>query len=201
MTSETRNSTLRLAVRFARMRALFASFRSNTRANVAVCFSSPTALRIVNPMERELVGKQLRMQPVLQFVNHDRHVQLHHAQEPRDRHSGSLHSLSDHPEPDHLLQQRRHLRQQQDSQHSGRAAELRVAQLLLYGEHADGHHQRADSDVRASGEHRPRYELTGEFDLKGDACALSPAPASWARCKQNVAGRNRSDPDNRWIST
>jgi Flp pilus assembly protein TadG len=34
--SETRNSTLRLAARFAQMRALSSSFRSNTRANVAV---------------------------------------------------------------------------------------------------------------------------------------------------------------------
>jgi Flp pilus assembly protein TadG len=34
--SETRNSRLRLASRFAQMRALFSSFRSNTRANVAV---------------------------------------------------------------------------------------------------------------------------------------------------------------------
>ena len=46
MTRETRNSTLRLAARFARMRALFASFRSNTRANVAV-ISAVSALPLI----------------------------------------------------------------------------------------------------------------------------------------------------------
>jgi Flp pilus assembly protein TadG len=46
VTSETRNRTLRLAVRFARMRALFASFRSNTRANVAV-MSAVSALPLI----------------------------------------------------------------------------------------------------------------------------------------------------------
>jgi Flp pilus assembly protein TadG len=46
VTSETRNSTLRLAVRFARMRALFSSFRSNTRANVAV-ISAVSALPLI----------------------------------------------------------------------------------------------------------------------------------------------------------
>ena len=46
VTSETRNSTLRLAARFARMRALFASFRSNTRANVAV-ISAVSALPLI----------------------------------------------------------------------------------------------------------------------------------------------------------
>ena len=46
VTRETRNSTLRLAARFARMRALFASFRSNTRANVAV-ISAVSALPLI----------------------------------------------------------------------------------------------------------------------------------------------------------
>lgn len=46
MTSETRNRTLRLAARFARLRALFASFRSNTRANVAV-ISAVSALPLI----------------------------------------------------------------------------------------------------------------------------------------------------------
>jgi hypothetical protein len=48
VTRETRNSTLRLAARFARMRALFASFRSNTRANVAV-ISAVSALPRSSP--------------------------------------------------------------------------------------------------------------------------------------------------------
>jgi Flp pilus assembly protein TadG len=46
VTRETKNSTLRLAARFARMRALFASFRSNTRANVAV-ISAVSALPLI----------------------------------------------------------------------------------------------------------------------------------------------------------
>ena len=46
VTRETRNSTLRLAARFARTRALFASFRSNTRANVAV-ISAVSALPLI----------------------------------------------------------------------------------------------------------------------------------------------------------
>jgi Flp pilus assembly protein TadG len=46
VTRETRNSTLRLAARFARMRALFSSFRSNTRANVAV-ISAVSALPLI----------------------------------------------------------------------------------------------------------------------------------------------------------
>ena len=47
MTSETKNRTLRLAARFARMRALFSSFRSNTRANVAV-ISAVSALPLIS---------------------------------------------------------------------------------------------------------------------------------------------------------
>lgn len=69
-------------------------------------------------------------------------------------------------------------------------------QLLLYGEHADGHHQRTDRDVRASGEHRSRYQLTREFDLKGCACALSPASASWDPL-QTKRGRPKPVPPQR----
>ena len=50
------------------------------------------------------------------------------------------------------------------AKHSRVASVLRFAQLLLHGEHAGGYHERADRDVRASGEHRPRYAIVHEFD-------------------------------------
>ena len=50
-------------------------------------------------MGRELVGNGLGMQPVLEFGDHDRHLVLHHAQEPRHNDRGALYSLSDHPNP------------------------------------------------------------------------------------------------------
>ena len=120
-------------------------------------------------------GKQLRMQPVLQFSDHDRHLKLHHAQEPRNNDSGSLYSLSNHPEPDHLLQQRRYLCQQRDPRYPGRAAELRVTQILLHGKLADRYHQRADRDVRTGREHRPRYAVGGRSSYLDLPC-LVPAP-------------------------